>query len=276
MSLKSISLPASLSVISGISFAGSWIETVLVDESNPHYFVSGDFLVAFDGMRLIRYFGHSETVSIDRSFEAIGRSCFADNRCLLTIAFEADSRLTQFGVCAFSQCSALTSICVPAQVEHISEFCFIDCLSLREVTFEQGSKLSRIDRGAFMNCHSLRLFVVPGQLEILGLSVFVDCKSLSQLRFEIPSRLRQLHLPIHEFDSLLIPDSVEVLSGGLRKCENCTRLLQLGRESRLMAIRFTYLGRGGKWRLVQREAIAVFVCYSEGSLRRFRCILEGF
>jgi hypothetical protein len=43
---------------------GSLIENIIVDEANPHYFVSADFLMALEGMRLIRYFGSSETVIV--------------------------------------------------------------------------------------------------------------------------------------------------------------------------------------------------------------------
>jgi hypothetical protein len=272
-SLQSISLPASLAVISGASFAESHIKSVVIDESNPHYFVSGDFLLAFDGMKLIRYFGHSDSVTIGREIGAIGKSCFADSKSLVTVAFEENSRLTEFGETAFSDCSALSSICIPAQVEHICNSCFFKCCSLTEVRFERGSKLTRIDDLAFIRCHSLRLFLIPGQLEILESLVFLECESLSELRFEIPSKLRRLYLPMHDVFSVCIPDSVEVLSGALQKCESCTRLLQFGRESRLRTIWFDEIADVSPG--LKPKAMVIFLRFSEGILRRFRCIVEA-
>jgi hypothetical protein len=275
-SLESISLPPSLAVISGLLFAESSIERVIVDESNPHYFVSDDFLVAFEGMRLIRYFGHSETVTIGRDIEALGKFSFGGSRSLVTVAFEADSRLTGFDMSAFSSCSALTSICIPAEVDYIGGFCFSGCTSLAEVRFEQGSKLTRICRGAFLECCSLRLFVIPARLSILESGIFSCCDSLSGVIFEIPSTLCNLHLPMNDFVSLAIPDSVEILTGELRKCEGHNRLLEFGRESRLMKIRLGSSSGARRCRQIAREGVAVFVFFSEGAMRRFRCGFEAF
>jgi hypothetical protein len=88
-SLKSICLPASLSVFSGSAFLKSSIEEIFVDAGNPHYFVSGRFLIGVDGMKLIRYFGHADDLGID---------------CL------RDLGLRQIGPDAFSYCSILKSI----------------------------------------------------------------------------------------------------------------------------------------------------------------------
>jgi hypothetical protein len=264
-----------LAVICGVSLCGSSIDKIVVDKSNPHYFVSGDFLVAVDGMSLIRYFGRSENVIIGRDIEAVGSFSFRGCNFILTVAFEPEARLTQFGQCAFAECSRLTSICIPAQVEHLSDSCFSWCTSLAKVTFEQGSKLTRIDGGAFMECRSLSSFAVPPQLEILEFSVF-DCDSLSELIFEFPSRLRQLALPMKDFDCLSIPDSVEVLTGVLRKCQWHNRVLRFGRESRLMTIRFNSIVDCPPGRRVRPTRIVVFVCLSEGALRRLRCSFEAF
>jgi hypothetical protein len=294
-SLKSISLPASLAVVSGLSFAESSIERVVVDESNPHYFISGDFLVGFEGMILIRYFGHSESVIIERNIGSIGRSCFRECRSLESIVFESDSRLSILGECAFSECRSLKSICIPAQVERISDSCFRACRSLAEVKFEPGSKLTRIDYEAFARCHSLVSFAIPAQLEILESSVFTYSASISELVFEIPSRLKQLHLPMDDFVSLSIPDSVEVLTGLLRRSKRHDRLLEFGRNSQLTRMHFDrvddqlYAWRNAFRAMVCRRAsshtrvyerrgvaVGVFVCLSEGTMRRFRSTFEAF
>jgi hypothetical protein len=275
-SLKSISLPSSLKLISGASFANSSIERIVIDESNSHYFVSGDFLVAFDGMTVIRYFGHSETVIIVRDIEALDEGSFSGCKSLVTVAFEEDSRLTRLGVSAFSQCSALKSICIPIQVEYIDEFCFSDCTSLVEVRFEKGSKLTQIGREAFAERRSLRLFVVPARLSILEWHVFYSCNLLSQFVFGVPSTLRRLDLPTDDFVSICIPDSMEILMMALRKCVRRNRFLEFGRESRLITI---YLNCWRDWNSRGRfasEGVAMFIWLSEGAMRRLRCNFEAF
>jgi hypothetical protein len=267
------------------SFVGSSFENVVIDESNPHYFVSGDFIVAFDGMRLIRYFGHSENVIICREIQAVGGYCFHQCNSVATVAFEPDSQLTIFGECAFSHCSALKSIRISAQVERISAYSFSQCSSLVEVAFEQGSKLTRIDREAFLDCHSLRSFTVPAQLEILQSDVFTRSNSvsisphrnsLSQLIFEVPSRLTQLHLPMDDFVSLCIPDSIEVLTGLLRTSRRHDSVLQFDRESQLIRISLSRIDNHFRWRGGHVADVTVFVRLSEGTMRRLRSDFEAF
>jgi hypothetical protein len=129
-----------------------------------------------------------------------------------------------------------------------------------------------------MDCDSLSLFVVPAQLEIIDANIFAGCDSVSQLIFEIPSGLRNLHLPMDDFVSLSIPDSVEGLTGLLRKCKGHNRLLEFSPESRLMKIQLSRSINPWEYGLTVGgpEGLAVFVCLSEGTLRRFRCSFEGF
>jgi hypothetical protein len=148
------------------------------------------------------------------------------------------------------------------------------------VRFEQGSKLTRIDQWAFMDCRSLRSFFIPGQLEILASGIF-ECESLSELMFETPSRMRQLHLPMDDFVSLSIPDSVKILTGVLQAVNRHDRRLQFGPESRLVKIRLIRsIKPCANGSTVGRrdvpEGLTVFVCLSEGTLRGLRCSFEGF
>jgi hypothetical protein len=301
-SLKSISLPASLSVIDGSAFLNSSIENIVVDDANPNYFVSGRFLIRIDGMTLIRYFGDGEDLKADCLFDLglgrIGRYAFydcsalksicipssieiLDKRCfsycssLSQVIFESGSKLTQIRGRVFIGCSSLTSICVPANVEHIFKECFFLCTSLIEASTELGSELARIAPMAFSCCRQLRSFVIPAQLEIIGSGVFQGCKSLCELIFDIPSQLRQLDLPPSEFGSLSIPDCVEVVSGGVGKQERQRRLLHFGRESCLSKIELRHSATFSVTGEDQDTASDSFVNLSEEVLRRFRCEFEA-
>jgi hypothetical protein len=132
------------------------------------------------------------------------------------LTFESGSRLTEIGKNAFENCLSLSSICIPAPVEFVPFSCFYNCVSLSVLSFEGGSKLTRINNRALDQCRSLRVITIPANLEVIQANLFASCYSLHQLIFEIPSRLRQLVLPPNDFDPLDIPDSVEVLSAGVR------------------------------------------------------------
>jgi hypothetical protein len=56
---------------------------------------------------------------------------------------------------AFSDCSSLSSICIPSSVNALCQQCFYQCHSLSRVTFETGSRLARVHDSAFLRCPSL-------------------------------------------------------------------------------------------------------------------------
>jgi hypothetical protein len=296
-SLKSLFLPSSVTVLTGSAFLWSSITEIVIDAANPHYFISRRFLIKFDGMTLIRSFGNGGDLSIDclsdldliqigpdafscsapksicipASIEILGEECFSYCFSLSQILFESGSKLTEIGIAAFFQCSSLTSICIPANVGNIPKNCFCCCQSLVKVWFESGSKLTRIEDEAFVDCRSLRSFVIPPQLEIMACGVFSGCISLSELIFDLPSRLKQIDLPPSAFGSLFIPDSAEIVLGGIGKHVEQNRLLQFGRGSCLMTIELrprVDLSDCEEDRDTESNA---FVRLSEEVLRRFRC-----
>jgi hypothetical protein len=262
--------------------------------------VSDRFLIAIDGLTLVRYFGHEADLGIDclsdlaltqmgpyafsqclelksifipASIEILGQDCFSCCTSLSEITFESDSKLTQMGISAFVCCSSLKSISIPANVETIAQCCFNQCNSLVEVSVEPGSKLTQIEEMAFLDCSSLHSLVLPAQLEIMARGVFVRCTSLCQLTFDLLSRLKQLELPPSDFGSLSIPDSVEIIFGRIGKQEGQHRLLHFGRESCLMKLELRHSVHLWDW---DSDATSdSFVNLSEEVLRRFRCQFEG-
>jgi hypothetical protein len=300
-SLKSIFLPASLSTLSWQAFLSSSIEEVIIDAANPHYFASGRFLVAVDGMRLIRSFGRGDDLNADSlcklglrkicpnafsncsalksicipaSIEIIGKECFENCSSLSQIIFQSGSRITRLGGEVFGRCSLLTSICIPANVKSIGAGCLCKCRSLVEVSFEPGSKLTRIECEAFIGCISLPSFVIPAQLEVIAHEVFSGCRSLCELIFADPSHLKQLDLPPSAFGSLSIPNCVEVVSGAVGAQQGQGRLLHFGEQSCSKDIS---LGQSvTPWRAAHNSELGpnVFLCLPEMTLRIFRSKFE--
>jgi hypothetical protein len=229
-SLKSISLPATLSVIDSMAFVGSCIEAVHVDEANPHYFVSGDFLVAFNGMTLIRYFGVNGNAVVVAEVESIADYCFGTCQSVTSVVFEKGSRLTHIGAFAFSCCGKLKSICIPAGVETLGDSCLANCWEMSELTFESGSVLSQIGARAFESCVSLPSICIPTGVEVLDNACLRECKSLRVLSFEPGSKLTRIDIwalsECASLNQITIPVRVEILGCWLfRDCKSLTELI---------------------------------------------------
>ena len=105
---------------------------------------------------------------------------------LTTVTFEKGSQLKTIGggsssyYGAFSYCTALTSIEIPASVETIGASAFKGCSSLATVTFENGSQLKTIgggsySSGAFSDCTALTSIEIPASVETIEASAFKGC-----------------------------------------------------------------------------------------------------
>jgi hypothetical protein len=143
-------------------------------------------------MKLIRYFGLSNSVVIPREYEVIS-GCFFDDRWRwLTITFEAGTKMTRICDRAFDECETLKSICIPASVTFLGAECFDRCQRLSQVTFETGSQLTEIGPSAFRCCHSLKSICIPALVECIPESCFANCMSLSTVSFESEAKLGRI------------------------------------------------------------------------------------
>lgn len=154
-----------------------------------------------------------KSINIPASVKAINKAAFMNCSSLATITFSKGSMLTK--ICggkgflshgekyyygAFANCTALTSIEIPANVEIIEEAAFNYCSKLATVTFEKGSQLKTIGGGysnssdyygAFSDC-PITSIEIPASVETIEAAAFKGCLALAKITFEKGINLKKI------------------------------------------------------------------------------------
>jgi len=232
-SLISIDIPANVETIGTAVFWGcSSLTTVTFEKGSQLKTIGGgsSYYGAFS------YCTALTSIEIPASVETIGASAFKGCSSLATVTFENGSQLKTIGggsysSGAFSDCTALTSIEIPASVETIEAAAFKLCSSLATVTFENGSQLKTIgggsySSGAFSDCTALTSIEIPASVETIEASAFKGCSSLATVTFENGSQLKTIEggypssgtfADCTALTSIEIPASVETIEAAAFK-----------------------------------------------------------
>lgn len=280
-SLSSLVLPSSVETIGVAAFKGCSSLTAVSFEKDAHlktikggyYYwsnskgevISEDY-GAFSDCALLA------TVALPASLETIGQTAFKNCTALTSVVFEENSNLKTieggakgsrfYG--AFTGCSSLASIVIPASVETIGTAAFKGCRVLTTVSFGRNSQLRSIRGGcagsvyygAFSDCSSLRSIEIPARVDSIGIAAFKNCTSLKSVVFEENSCLIDLGSAPYDYgvchgafsgcvslSSIKIPAGVSTLRGGL--FQGCTALTKVSFEedsqlTRIITDNFTY------------------------------------
>ena len=200
--MTSIEIPASVETIGASAFKGcSKLATVTFEKESQLKTIGG-------GYSEPNYYGVFSdctaltSIEIPASVETIEAAAFKGCSSLATVTFENGSQLKTIGggsysSGAFSDCTALTSIEIPASVETIEAAAFKGCSSLATVTFENGSQLKTIgggsySSGAFSDCTALTSIEIPASVETIEAAAFKGCSSLATVTFEKGSQLKTI------------------------------------------------------------------------------------
>ena len=202
--LTSIEIPASVETIGDSAFMGcSKLATVTFEKGSQLKTIGGRY-----GSGAFANCTALTAIEIPASVETIEATAFKRCSSLATVTFEKGSQLKTIGgeyssssyYGAFSDCSSLTSIEIPASVETIEATAFKRCSSLATVTFEKGSQLKTIGGeyssssyyGAFSDCSSLTSIEIPASVETIEATAFKRCSSLATVTFEKGSQLKTI------------------------------------------------------------------------------------
>ena len=285
--LAAIEIPASVVTIEAAAFKNcTSLATVT--------FESGSKLTTIGGGSSYVYYSYYygafsdcsklDAIEIPANVETIEASAFKNCTSLATVTFESGSKLTTIGggysqsyyYGVFSDCSKLSTIKIPANVETIEASAFKGCTSLATVTFENGSKLKTIGGGyyyknyfsssspyysdyygAFSDCAQLATIEIPASVETIEMAAFEGCTSLATVTFEPGSRLKTIggsYAKIYKtqssyfydhygafsncskLDAIELPTSVETIQDGA--FSQCTALekIEFGDNSMLKTI----------------------------------------
>ena len=241
-SLTSIEIPASVETIEKKAFMHcSSLATVTFEKGSQLKTIAGDsYDGAFSDCTALT------SIEIPASVETIEATAFKRCSKLATVTFEKGSQLktigggysssSHFGTYsdyygAFSDCSSLTSIEIPASVETIGNTAFSDCSSLATVTFEKGSRLKTIGNNAYYRCTSLTSIEIPASVETIEKKAFMHCSSLATVTFEKGSQLKTIAGDSYDgafsdctaLTSIEIPASVETIEAtAFKRCSKLT------------------------------------------------------
>jgi len=202
-SVDSIEIPASVAHIATDAFSDCPSPScIAIDPANTSYRMTGDCLVELASGTLIKGFSSS--------------------------VIPTDGSVTKIGEDAFSDCTWLTSIAIPASVESIGSRAFEDCTKLASVTFGENSRLTIISSWAFHGCTELTGIAIPASVDRIDNGAFEGCTNLASVTFGENSRLTIISMwafrGCTELRGIVLPESLVYLY--TTTFEGCTGLLQ--------------------------------------------------
>jgi len=178
--ISSLELPANLENIGTLALGGLYgLKDLTIDSRNDSFKIDDDILYDTD----------MKTLYLSTNIERDGELSIKDT-------------VTSIEGYAFSGCSKITSVTIPASVINIGDDAFSYCKSLKEVRLSEGlenvgnyafqydtslevisfpTTVKKIGAGAFANDTSLSSAIIPEGVSSIGAAAFFNCTSLKNI-----------------------------------------------------------------------------------------------
>lgn len=151
------------------------------------------------------------------ALKEIGTSCFEDNKSCKSLDFSQFTNLTIIGKAAFKNCTKLSEIKLPDQLQNLEDQTFYGCVDLENI---KATGIAHIKNEVFAECLILKDLIGFDNLQTIGDLAFYDCQTMQ---------------------TAALPDSVTKI--GEECFENCLSLRKITLNGSLSAIsRYCFYG----------------------------------
>ena len=172
-SLKSITIPNSVTDIGWYAFEGCNIEQITINA------VTGNTFRGYDGL------DPSKVVAYTGKYASEDGSCLIKDGVLIDYIhngaeeYEIPNGVTIISYEVFKGCCSLKSITIPESVTSIGSSAFKGCTNLRNI--DLSDSLTTIGKRAFMECRALTEVVIPNGVTTIKTSAFEGCTNLKNI-----------------------------------------------------------------------------------------------
>ena len=209
--VKSLKIPANTSDLYYFGYELGNISEVEVDKDNKAFIVEDNVLYSADKTKLLRVL--KDKVKGD---------------------FIVPDTVTDIENGAFTNCSELTSVKIPASVEYIRDV-FEGCDSLKAINVARANENYRSINGVLFDSsiyslerypqkHSGTSYTIPASVTWIGTNAFTDCDLLESVEF--PDKLLVIGYEAFKgcdkLDNVILPSTVDIIDESA--FENCSSL----------------------------------------------------
>ncbi len=263
--LTGVALPTTVTTVGNNAFKGcQGIETLTFGGDESQLEIIGND--AFNGCKAL-----AGALAIPVTVKTIGDGAFKGCVLVTDIDFGDGSMLTSIGAEAFSGCSKIEEITIPANIEFLGAGAFAGCAGLTSIegspentrykvvtgclievatgtlilgcnasTIPQNEGITSIAPGAFMNCSTITSITIPATVKTIGDDAFSGCKN-AVFSFEGVSQLeaigKRAFAQCAKFGEFKAPKTLKSIGdGAFSSCGRGLTLVEFAADGQLESI----------------------------------------
>ena len=133
--------------------------------------------------------------------------------------------ITSIGDKAFSGCTHLATVSLPASLKTVGGYAFNKCMSLQAVKLPEG--VTDIGWNAFCNCEQIKEMIFPESVKTIGASALAECKALADVHLPSGLKILEYHMfrMCHSLKEITLPKGLTEVGGAA--FYNCVKLREI-------------------------------------------------